>query len=112
MLPSLIAIICFVSPFKEEIHDKKEELKPRSALQIASFWLISLHQNFLTKIDGPRSNFSPCSSTYMKEAIKKHGFFMGSLYGLDRLIRENKDPWIYHKKPIDDETSIKLDPVP
>ena len=110
MLPSLIAIICFVSPFHEE--NEIQDVKPRSLLQIASFWLISLHQDFLTKIDGPRSNFSPCSSTYMRKAIKKHGFFMGSLYGLDRLIRENKDPWIYPLKALDEKTSIKLDPVP
>ena len=37
---------------------------------------------------------------------------MGSLLGLDRLIRENSDPWIYKIVKLDDEHTIKLDPVP
>jgi uncharacterized protein len=113
MLLNFLMIISFVSPFKDDLETpkKQEQSLPFSPLQIASLWLIALHQNFLTNVDGPRSHFIPCSSTFMKQAIKKHGFFHGSLLGLDRLMRENKDPWIY--KTIQKNGDwIKSDPVP
>lgn len=108
MLLNLSLFLAFTSPFEQPC----EEIKPSSPYQIASYWLISLHQNYLTHIDGPRSHFQPCSSTYMKQAISKYGFFYGSLLGLDRLLRENDSPWIYPTKQLDDKTWIKVDPVP
>lgn len=57
--------------------------------------LIAFRQNVLSQADGPRSNFRPSSSEYMKLAIRKHGFLKGYLMGCDRLLRENKDPWVY-----------------
>ena len=57
--------------------------------------LIAFRQEVLSQADGPRSNFRPSSSEYMKLAIRKHGFLKGYLMGCDRLLRENKDPWVY-----------------
>src|SRR5690242_8791791 len=36
--------------------------------------LIWVHQNVITQIDGPRSNFIPSSSQYTLEAMRKYGF--------------------------------------
>lgn len=113
MLPKLLSLMLFISPFEKEQDFVQTHFscEAHSPLQIASFWLIALHQNCLTHIDGPRSHFVPCSSTYMKQAITKHGFFLGSLLGLDRLLRENEAPWIY-KKVKKNQDWIKSDPVP
>ena len=110
MLLKWFLLFGFISPFQDV--DKKESSikKTDSIFEITSFWLIHLHQQYLTQIDGPRSHFYPCSSSFMKQAITKHGFFYGSLLGLDRLLRENDDPWIYKTKVIDHK-KMKLDPV-
>lgn len=73
--------------------------------------LISFHQKYITQIDGPRSHFRPSSSQYTFDAISKYGFFKGWALGMDRLLRENDDPWIYSK--IEDERGdlYKWDPV-
>src|SRR3989344_7591364 len=55
--------------------------------------LIFFHQRVISPVDGPRSHFRPSSSTYMLQAIRKHGFFKGYIMGCDRLLRENSDPW-------------------
>jgi len=62
--------------------------------------LVSFHQEIISPVDGPRSNFRPTSSRYMLLAMKRHGFIKGYLMGCDRLMRENADPWVYRKKEI------------
>lgn len=71
--------------------------------------IILFHQKVLSPVDGPRSHFYPCSSTYMKRAMTEHGFIQGFLMGCDRLLRENKDPWVYRNVIIDNKL-IKYDP--
>jgi len=72
--------------------------------------MIRFFQNHISDIDGPRSSFYPTSSQYALEAIEKHGMLKGIALGCDRLLRENKDWWVY------DTTSQyggdrKIDPV-
>lgn len=115
MLLKLFCIILFNSPFidlETSIEAPQKMNHKNSPFEIASLWFIALHQNHLTHIDGPRSHFVPCSSKYMKEALIKHGFFKGSLLGLDRLLRENNQSWVYPKKHLDQDTWVKVDPVP
>ncbi len=57
--------------------------------------LIRFFQNHISPIDGPRSTFYPTSSQYALEAICKYGVFKGIALGCDRLMRENKEAWIY-----------------
>jgi putative component of membrane protein insertase Oxa1/YidC/SpoIIIJ protein YidD len=88
-----------------------EEPAPKpSLLALGAEKIIWLHQNVITQADGPRSHFRPCSSQYMKLAIRKHGFFKGFAMGCDRLLRENSDPWHYRTIEIDGITH-KWDPV-
>ncbi|MCH9621309.1 MAG: putative membrane protein insertion efficiency factor [Chlamydiia bacterium] len=72
--------------------------------------IILFHQNILSPVDGPRSHFRPTSSRYMLLAIRRHGFIKGAIKGFDRLIRENKDPWVYRTIEIDG-TKYKWDPT-
>ena len=90
----------FVEPWGKGSELAKQEpakpLPPRSDIpsRVAEV-LIAFRQEVLSQADGPRSNFRPSSSEYMKLAIRKHGFLKGYLMGCDRLLRENKDPWVY-----------------
>ncbi len=95
-----------------DLHKKEQEKivypKPSTATKIAR-QIILFHQKVISPIDGPRSHFRPCSSQYMKLSMLKHGFCKGFLMGCDRLLRENKDPWIYRKVSINGQI-IKYDP--
>lgn len=73
--------------------------------------LIAFHQNVISPADGPRSHFMPSSSQYTLDAIQKYGFFLGVVYGCDRLMRENNEPWIYPKTAGKDGKPVKFDPV-
>ena len=72
--------------------------------------IINFHQQVISPVDGPRSHFRPSSSSYMMQAMQKHGFFQGFLMGCDRLMRENSDAWVYRKIE-EDGKLFKHDPV-
>ena len=74
--------------------------------------LIAFHQTVISPADGPRSHFIPSSSQYTLNAMRKYGFFKGVSMGCDRLMRENKDPWIYKLILTADGKIMKYDPVP
>ncbi len=73
--------------------------------------VIWFHQHVISPVDGPRSHYKPSSSSYMLQAIHKHGFLKGYVMGCDRLLRENSDPWVYRTTIIDDKI-WKSDPPP
>lgn len=74
--------------------------------------MIHFHQNVISPADGPRSHFIPSSSQYTLDAMRKYGFFKGFGMGCDRLMRENKDPWVYRTTLDGAGNMIKYDPVP
>lgn len=74
--------------------------------------MIGFHQEIISPADGPRSHFIPSSSQYTLDAMRKYGFFQGVAMGCDRLMRENKDPWIYRLTLDGSGKLIKYDPVP
>lgn len=82
------------------------------ALSRAAQGFIRFHQIVLSPADGPRSHFYPCSSQYALTAIRKYGLIYGVPMACDRLMRENKDPWVYRWKYFPDDDWIKYDPVP
>ncbi|MFZ4673485.1 membrane protein insertion efficiency factor YidD [bacterium] len=71
--------------------------------------IILFHQEVLSPIDGPRSHFRPTSSRYTLLSIRRFGPLKGWLKGMDRLMRENSDPWVYRTILIDD-IEYKWDP--
>lgn len=119
LLCSCLPLILLGSPGYHEPWGKDSDLsmsKKIAPAPINPSWAVFLakqvilfHQKVLSPVDGPRSDFYPCSSQYMKLSMMKYGFWKGFLLGCDRLIRENKDPWVYRNIVIDD-TLIKYDP--
>ena len=89
---------------------KKTKKNKTSILTKIADKIIVFHQKVLSPVDGPRSHFRPTSSRYMQLAMQRYGFFKGYLMGCDRLLRENKDPWVY-KKIIIDNVEYMFDPA-
>jgi hypothetical protein len=76
-----------------------------------ALFLIQFHQRVISPTCGPRSHFLPTSSEYMRQAIIHWGAAKGFLLGCDRLMRENKEEWVY-KKVLRPTGYVKWDPVP
>ncbi len=88
----------------------KKETIARHPIKQGAIALIQFFQKQISPIDGPRSSFIPTSSQYTKLAIERYGL-LGFFLGSDRLLRENKESWIWAVK----ETELgirKLDPIP
>ena len=74
--------------------------------------MIKFHQEVISPCDGPRSHFIPSSSQYALDSMRKYGFFVGLTMGCDRLMRENKDDWVYRYTVDGAGVPIKYDPIP
>ncbi len=111
---SIFAKYGYVEPWgkdsKLKYKSKTDAPKTHSPLVKIADKIILFHQKVLSPADGPRSNFRPTSSRYMQLAIQRYGFFKGYVMGCDRLLRENKDKWIYQTISIDG-TEYKFDPA-
>jgi hypothetical protein len=74
-------------------------------------WLLSLYRDHISPVDGDRCPSIPSCSSYAERAFKKHGFFIGWMMTVDRLIHEGKEetsvsPFVYS------EGKVKIfDPV-
>jgi len=112
----LFAEVGFVPPWgKDEVLVPSESLIPpiptkRDWMTRFSEYIILFHQNVLSPVDGPRSHFRPTSSRYMLLAMRRYGFIKGYIMGCDRLLRENREDWIYRKVSIDGK-EFKWDPT-
>jgi hypothetical protein len=53
--------------------------------------LLSLYKNHISPVDGKRCPSYPSCSSYAEQAFKKHGFVMGWMMTVDRLIHEGKE---------------------
>ncbi len=121
ILPFLLPVFLFSVPGYFEPWGKDADLQytpppPKQEVQLsilaqAMEKMIWFHQNVISTVDGPRSHYKPSSSSYMLQAIHKHGFIKGYVMGCDRLLRENSDPWIYRTAIIDNKI-WKTDPPP
>ena len=60
--------------------------------------VIKLYQRYVSPIDGDRCPMYPGCSSYMAEAVAKHGIVKGVMMGTDRLLRCGRKlqsyPWI------------------
>jgi uncharacterized protein len=74
--------------------------------------MINFHQKVISPCDGPRSHFIPSSSQYTLDAMRTYGFYIGMTMGCDRLMRENKDKWVYQWRRDGAGKPIKYDPLP
>jgi hypothetical protein len=72
--------------------------------------LVSVYSNFVSSVDGDRCPSVPSCSAYSRMAFKKHGFWVGWVMSVDRLLHEADErsvsPVVY------DGNKLKvLDPV-
>ncbi len=95
--------------YKEKVHYKTPK-KNNAYLNYIFENIVLFHQNILSPVDGPRSHFRPTSARYMLLALRRHGFFKGYAKGCDRLLRENKEPWVYRCIVINNKR-YKFDPT-
>jgi hypothetical protein len=54
-------------------------------------WLVSFYGKHISAVDGDRCPSVPTCSAYAARAFKKHGFFIGWMMTVDRLIHEGKE---------------------
>ena len=53
--------------------------------------LISLYKNHISSVDGDRCPSHPTCASYAEQAFQKHGFIMGWMMTVDRLIHEGNE---------------------
>jgi putative component of membrane protein insertase Oxa1/YidC/SpoIIIJ protein YidD len=68
--------------------ESKKELSIPATLLKGSFIVFS---KYISPVDGDRCNMYPTCSAYSREAVEKHGFIMGYLLTVDRLIHETNE---------------------
>jgi uncharacterized protein len=121
---SLLILIClnsichpgFFAPWGKNnslYHEKSTYIAPKKNNSYLPFILencILFHQNVISPVDGPRSHFRPTSARYMLLALRRYGLLKGYSMGCDRLLRENKDPWVYRAIVINRKL-YKFDPT-
>lgn len=73
--------------------------------------LITFFQKNISPIDGSRCPSQPSCSSYSLQAIKKHGFFMGWMMTVDRLIHEGSEETKVSPVVLIDGQYKILDPV-
>lgn len=92
------------------LHEEKSPQKEHFSSSPFIF-LIHCHKTIISPSDGPRSHFRPSSSSYMLQSITEWGVLQGVALGLERLQRENADPWVYDLY-LDKEGLFKHDDPP
>jgi Putative membrane protein insertion efficiency factor len=54
-------------------------------------WLVSIFRDYISAVDGDRCPSVPSCSSFSVQAFNRHGFVMGWLMTVDRLIHEGKE---------------------
>jgi hypothetical protein len=54
-------------------------------------WLVSLYRDHLSAVDSDRCPSEPSCAKYSIDAFRKHGFFVGWMMTVDRLIHEGRE---------------------
>ena len=88
-----------VSPDKNLMQnsDRKDGSEPNIGA-----WLASIFRDHISAVDGDRCPSFPSCASYSVQAFRKHGFFVGWVMTVDRLIHEGKEetavsPLVYHR---------------
>ncbi|MDZ7699941.1 MAG: membrane protein insertion efficiency factor YidD [Deltaproteobacteria bacterium] len=98
---SLVFYMLFTlsSAFCGEVPPRKAEENPVEPLSGRTpssgnpgTWLASFFRNHISAVDGDRCPSSPSCSSYSLQAFQKHGFFVGWVMTVDRLIHEGDEP--------------------
>lgn len=71
---------------------RRDEFRPHQWLALSA---IRIYQGTVSRWQGDVCNFTPSCSEYSYQAIKRYGFFWGTLMAADRLERCNYVCWTY-----------------
>ncbi|MDE0723792.1 MAG: hypothetical protein OSB62_03735 [Alphaproteobacteria bacterium] len=74
-------------------YDWVSDIKLSSTLNAQDIPLY-LYRNSAGKVDGSRANGAPVNSLYARRAVEKHGLMVGSLFTVDRLVRDWRESTI------------------
>jgi|GEM_PF-462481 putative membrane protein insertion efficiency factor len=74
-------------PSWEKITQTEPGPRARSMQSNIIEFAFSIYTNHITKIDGARCEHRPTCSRYAVDAVRKHGFVVGSWLTIDRLMR-------------------------
>ena len=76
----------------EAAHEAGESVPPtrESGFNIG-LWFLTFYRDTLSAVDGDRCPSVPSCSSYSIDAFRKHGFFLGWMMTVDRLIHEGKE---------------------
>jgi hypothetical protein len=105
-----------VSPLEEALgdeHTKSTNPSHRSEPSRANpgVWLMNIYRDHISPVDGDRCPSVPSCSSYALQAFKKHGFFMGWLMTVDRLIHEGEEERSVSPLTFSNGTWKSYDPV-
>jgi putative component of membrane protein insertase Oxa1/YidC/SpoIIIJ protein YidD len=73
--------------------------------------VFSFYERFISPVDGDRCPMHPTCSAYAKEAVERHGIFIGWIMACDRLVRCGRDETQISPDIIKDKSRATLDPV-
>ena len=68
-----------------------ENCKDISPLSGAAVSCINFFSEYVSRVDGDRCPMYPTCASYGRQAVKKHGFFVGVVMTADRLIHEGNE---------------------
>ena len=102
-MPSMIkrtAFICFFvafllfSLFSPMVRGEQKGMTPGADKPLEfnpAAWLVSLYRDHLSAVDSDRCPSEPSCAGYSINAFRKHGFFVGWMMTVDRLIHEGRE---------------------
>ena len=73
--------------------------------------LLSIYRDHISPVDGDRCPSYPSCSSYSAQAFRKHGFVMGWLMTVDRLIQEGREEAAVSPRILSDGKVKIYDPV-
>jgi len=89
-VPLLILLLTLADSRAAEKSDSDPDFNPLKAGT-------RFFQTFISPVDGPRCSMVPTCSVYAVRAADQHGFFLGTLLTVDRLLHEVEPD--FHTKP-------------
>ncbi len=66
----------------------QKEVKDNCGRENIGSWLAGFFGRYISNVDGSQCPSSPSCSSYSVKAFKKHGFFVGWVMTVDRLLHE------------------------
>jgi hypothetical protein len=119
----MFILSCFVSLFITRGHipvvyaeaEISRQTESSSSEEAGGFnpaqWLLSIYKDHISPVNADRCPSFPSCSSYAEQAMKKHGFFMGWMMTVDRLIHEGKEETSVSPYIESDGQVLILDPV-